>query len=67
MTQDSINFLKAAGVLSEPRELSKLLRAIASGTDAKKHRHDTILVAAAEMIDAFARQPVQRRRPWGIP
>jgi hypothetical protein len=33
----------------------KLLRAIAGGADAGRNRYDTILIAAAEMIEAFER------------
>lgn len=53
----TMEFLKAAGVLSDPRQISLLLRAMATGTDAINSRADTILIAAAEMIEAFARRP----------
>lgn len=42
--------------MNEPKTISKLLRAIAGGAEAQKNRHDVILIAAAEMIDAFDRE-----------
>lgn len=41
---------------NKPQTLSQMLRAIAQGTDAKEQRHDTILIGAAEMIEAFERK-----------
>lgn len=56
--RDSIDIrakLAAAGVLSEPGDIVRLLRAMAGSTEAKANRHDTILIAAAEMIEAYDR------------
>jgi hypothetical protein len=41
---------------TKPQALSTLLRAIARGTDAQEQKHDTILIGAAEMIEAFERK-----------
>jgi hypothetical protein len=39
-----------------PEVVVKLLRAVAAGSDAKKHGHDTILNAAADMIEQLTSQ-----------
>lgn len=44
------------GLRNDPKTICKLLRAMAGGTDAQANRHDTILIAAAEMIEAFERR-----------
>jgi hypothetical protein len=41
---------------NKPQTVSKLLRALARGTDAQEQKHDTILIGAAEMIEAFERK-----------
>jgi hypothetical protein len=41
---------------NKPQMISNLLRALAQGDDAKEQRHDTILIGAAEMIEAFERK-----------
>ncbi len=41
---------------TKPQAVSKLLRAMAGSTDAKEQRHDTILIGAAEMIEAFEKR-----------
>lgn len=41
---------------NKPQTLSKMLRALAGGADAKEQKHDTILIGAAEMIEAFERK-----------
>lgn len=41
---------------NNPKTISHLLRVLAQGADAKEHRHDTILIGAAEMIEAFERK-----------
>jgi hypothetical protein len=41
---------------TKPQAVSTLLRAMARSTDAKEQRHDTILIGAAEMIEAFERK-----------
>ena len=40
---------------SAPAVTCKLLRAIAGYTDAHRYRYDTILIGAAETIEAFER------------
>lgn len=45
--------LRAAGVLSDPDDIERLLRAMAGSTEAQTNRSDTILIAAAEMIAEF--------------
>lgn len=39
-----------------PDVVCRLLRAMASGTDAQANRHDVILIAAAEMIERFEKR-----------
>lgn len=41
------------GIKNSPETICKLLRAIAGSGSAKANRHDTILIGAAEMIEAF--------------
>lgn len=41
------------GVENDPATVCKLLDAIAGSDNAKAARHDTILIAASEMIKAF--------------
>lgn len=36
---------------NDPKVVAKLLRAIAGGVDAKRNKHDTILICAADMLD----------------
>jgi hypothetical protein len=38
---------------NDPKVICKLLRAIANAERVKTDRHDTILIAAAEMIEAY--------------
>lgn len=38
---------------TKPETITKLLRAVASGEDAKKHRHDVIFNEAADMIESL--------------
>jgi len=52
--------LRAAGVLSNPDDIEKLLRALASGTDAQTNRSDMILLTAANMIAAFKRLALEK-------
>ncbi len=52
----AVDLLKNAGVFNDPQVICKLLRAIAGGTEAQASRIDTILIGAAEMIEAFARR-----------
>lgn len=44
--------LNAVNFANSPRAVCKLLRAIARGQTAIDNHHDTILIAAAEMIEA---------------
>lgn len=39
----------------DPQAIVPLLRAMATSTDAIENRHDTILIAAAAMIEAFSK------------
>jgi hypothetical protein len=41
---------------TQPHSVSELLRALGQSEDAKRQRHDTILIGAAEMIEAFERK-----------
>lgn len=41
---------------NKPQTVSKLLRALAGSDHAKAQRHDTILIGAAEMIEAFEKR-----------
>jgi len=41
---------------NKPQTLSKLLRALGGSDNAKAQKHDTILIGAAEMIEAFERK-----------
>jgi hypothetical protein len=41
---------------NSPEAICKLLRAIAGGEIARANHHDTILIGAAEMIEAFERK-----------
>jgi hypothetical protein len=41
--------------MNTPETISKLLRAIAGGTDAKENNHDVIFLAAARMIEEHER------------
>ena len=43
------------GISPLPALIGKLLRAIAGNTDARRYRYDTILIGAAETIEAFER------------
>lgn len=45
--------LLSAVKANSPRAICKLLRAIAGGSVAIENRHDTILIAAAAMIEAY--------------
>lgn len=40
-------------VANDPDTIIKLLHAMAASTEAKANRHDVILIAAANMIEAF--------------
>lgn len=37
--------------VNNPKEIAKLLRAMANGTDAQKNKHDIIFKAAAERLE----------------
>ena len=41
---------------TKPQALSRLLRALGNTEDAHKQGHDTILIGAAHMIEAFERK-----------
>jgi hypothetical protein len=41
---------------NKPQTISRLLRALAGTEDARRQKHDTILIGAAEMIEAFERK-----------
>lgn len=65
-----MDFLREHGVLSEPSSVVALLKAMAGGTDAIQNRHDTILIAAAQMIEVFERDKAKHiadevARSWG--
>lgn len=47
---------ETAKLANSPATVCKLLRAIAGGRQAIDNRHDTILIAAVEMIEAFERK-----------
>jgi len=51
--------LERGNFSAPPAVISRLLRAIASNTDAHRYRYDTTLIAAAETIEAFERAPLR--------
>ena len=48
--------LGAVNFANSPKAICKLLRALAGGQMAIDNHHDTILIAAAEMIEAYERK-----------
>jgi hypothetical protein len=50
-----IQYQRENGMKNDPKVIVKLLRAVANGTDAKRHKHDVIFEAAADMIEEYDR------------
>lgn len=50
---------------NNPRDIVKLLRAIATGTDAQEKKHDVIFLAAADMIENSEQIVRLEARPKG--
>lgn len=46
---------RSLAVYNDPKSVCQLLRALAGSDNARENRHDTILIGAAEMIEAFER------------